>query len=69
MIKAAILFAVSALTTACDYEGCNHPDYGSCANACCRLNIFIEGETTEQVMNKLNASIVKGGPDGRCKFL
>jgi hypothetical protein len=43
----------------------NHPDEGSCGNACCRLGLFVRGETTSQVMGKLNASIVAGGPDSR----
>lgn len=65
MFKTLALLTLTAVS-ACDFEGCDHPDYGSCANACCRLNILIEGETTEEVMNKLNSTIVKGGPDGRC---
>jgi hypothetical protein len=54
-----------SVVNSCTFDGCNHPDYGSCGNACCRLNILIEGEDTLAVMNKLNNSIVQGGPDKR----
>mmetsp|Transcript_8424 Transcript_8424/g.9801 ORF Transcript_8424/g.9801 Transcript_8424/m.9801 type:complete len:252 (+) Transcript_8424:31-786(+) len=48
---------------ACTLEGCDHPDCGSCGNACCELEITVNGESTESVMNKLNNSITDGGPD------
>jgi len=42
---------------------CNHPDQGSCGNACCKLGFTLPFPTVD-VMNKLNASVVAGGPDG-----
>eukprot|EP00600_Ochromonadales_sp_CCMP1393_P009826 CAMPEP_0174972644 /NCGR_PEP_ID=MMETSP0004_2-20121128/10752_2 /TAXON_ID=420556 /ORGANISM="Ochromonas sp., Strain CCMP1393" /LENGTH=154 /DNA_ID=CAMNT_0016222907 /DNA_START=29 /DNA_END=490 /DNA_ORIENTATION=- len=65
-----ILFIVTLLLSllavqACDYPDCNHPDEGSCGDACCRLGLFISGETTTEVMTKLNETLVKGGPDQR----
>ena len=48
---------------ACDEARCNHPDYGSCGNACCKLSFNIPASTFE-VMNKLNTTIFAGGPDG-----
>jgi len=48
---------------ACTLDGCDHPDCGSCGNACCSLLITVQ-ESTESVMHKLNASITEeGGPD------
>jgi len=48
---------------ACTLDGCDHPDCGSCGNACCSLLITVQ-ESTEAVMHKLNQSITEeGGPD------
>mmetsp|Transcript_48198 Transcript_48198/g.55664 ORF Transcript_48198/g.55664 Transcript_48198/m.55664 type:complete len:350 (-) Transcript_48198:54-1103(-) len=48
---------------ACTLDGCDHPDCGSCGNACCSLLITVN-ESTEAVMHKLNQSITEeGGPD------
>jgi hypothetical protein len=53
-----------ALTSACDLEGCDQPDCGSCGGACCKLEIAIPGESTTQVMVKLKTLMESGGPDG-----
>lgn len=37
---------------------------GSCGTACCKLEFFIDGETTTEVMNKMNSTIGMKGPDG-----
>jgi hypothetical protein len=65
MLKTYItLFGVFwGLSSACEFDECQNIDFGSCGNACCRLNVEIKGETTVDVMNKLNATIVGGGPD------
>jgi hypothetical protein len=47
----------------CDDALCNHPDWGSCGNACCLLSFSIK-ESPESVMQKLNSTISSGGPDG-----
>ena len=57
------LLALLGFSAACTLDGCDHPDCGSCGNACCKLSITVP-EDTESVMNKLNGSIVSGGPDG-----
>ncbi|GMI10927.1 hypothetical protein TrVE_jg5872 [Triparma verrucosa] len=65
-MKTALVMLLAMLTSsafACTLDGCDHPDCGSCGGACCKLSITIP-ESTESVMNKLNASIVAGGPDG-----
>ena len=59
----ALFCALLGVCSACEFDECQNIDFGSCGNACCRLNIAIKGETTVDVMNKLNASIVSGGPD------
>mmetsp|Transcript_356 Transcript_356/g.653 ORF Transcript_356/g.653 Transcript_356/m.653 type:complete len:176 (-) Transcript_356:161-688(-) len=61
MITIATVCIMSIL--GCEFEGCDHVDMGSCGTACCRLSIFIDGETSTEVMNKLNSSLVLGGPD------
>lgn len=33
-------------------------------SACCKLQFLVEGESTTEVMNKLNATIGSKGPDG-----
>lgn len=63
----SFLILVQAFVTlyACDFEGCQNVDYGSCGNACCKLYIEVINESTEQVMRKLSDSLSAGGPDGR----
>eukprot|EP00605_Chrysophyceae_sp_TOSAG23-4_P000982 GSChrysophyteH1.ASY1.ANO1.1082.1 assembled CDS len=56
------VFAV--VSHACDDALCNHPDQGSCGNACCKLS-FQLALPTEKVMSALNTTIhTNGGPDG-----
>lgn len=61
----SILAIVLSLTSACDYEDCDHLDFGSCGTACCRLSLFIQDETPDEVMVKLNSTLTDGGPDKR----
>ena len=49
----------------CTYKDCDHPDFGSCGNACCKLVYNIEGLTTEATMNALSKTLLSGGPDGQ----
>jgi len=58
-----IALTLIATATACTLPGCDHPDSGTCGNACCSLTIMVN-QDTETVMNALNATIGGGGPDG-----
>jgi hypothetical protein len=58
-----IVICICAAALGCTDVLCNHPDTGSCGNACCKLMFAIQAPT-ETVMQKLNQSIVAGGPDG-----
>lgn len=59
-----IVMAVSGVL-GCPEKGCSdHLDFGSCGNACCRLWIKTK-DSPEQVMAKLNSTVVGGGPDGQ----
>ena len=58
-----VIFAFMRGAIACDDALCNHPDSGSCGNACCKVS-FVLVESTVSVMNKLNQTITAGGPDG-----
>lgn len=58
-----LVLVLCATVLGCTDVLCNHPDSGSCGNACCKL-MFTLPYPTETVMNKLNASIIAGGPDG-----
>ena len=63
VVYLVLLFIVSS-SNACTLDGCDHPDCGSCGNACCSLSITVQEESTESVMHKLNNSITTdGGPD------
>jgi len=44
-------------------EDCQNVDYGSCGNACCKMDFSVEGTSTS-VMTQLNASLSNGGVDG-----
>mmetsp|Transcript_28684 Transcript_28684/g.87797 ORF Transcript_28684/g.87797 Transcript_28684/m.87797 type:complete len:189 (+) Transcript_28684:61-627(+) len=44
-------------------EGCENVDFGSCGNACCKLDLKVS-LSTDAVMTKLNATLTAGGPDG-----
>jgi len=58
-----LMIGTSNHVKACTLDGCDHPDCGSCGNACCSLLITVN-ESTEAVMHKLNQSITEeGGPD------
>ncbi|KAJ1415106.1 hypothetical protein B484DRAFT_454636 [Ochromonadaceae sp. CCMP2298] len=65
MIAVCLLLLCVLCARACEFEGCEHVDYGSCGTACCRLNLMILNETPEQVMRKLNLTIAHKGPDSR----
>jgi hypothetical protein len=61
----SILISTLATTAvACTFDNCNNVDEGSCGTACCKLEFLVEGETTTEVMNKLNSTIGMKGPDG-----
>lgn len=51
----------------CGFSGnvtdCDHPDLGSCGNACCSLTVMVNG-TVDDAVKTLNASFAKGGADG-----
>jgi hypothetical protein len=44
-------------------QDCQNVDFGSCGNACCKMDFEVKG-TTDEVMNKLNQTLSNGGPDG-----
>lgn len=44
---------------------CEYVDFGSCGNACCKLDAVVPSTTTEAVMTLLNATLTAGGFDGR----
>ena len=61
----AILASILATSAAaCTFDNCLNVDSGSCGTACCKLQFLIEGETTTEVMNKMNSTIEMKGPDG-----
>jgi hypothetical protein len=62
---AVLLCLLCSVVQGCDFEGCDHVDFGSCGTACCRMGLMIINETPEEVMAKLNLTIAKGGPDHR----
>lgn len=68
MFSVIYLFCLVALSGiassgACDFAECKNVDYGSCGNACCKLNVYIKGVRTVDVMDALNSTVVAGGPD------
>lgn len=42
---------------------CDHPDKGSCGNACCSLTVTVPG-SPDEVVATLNSSFADGGADG-----
>jgi len=44
-------------------EGCSNVDFGSCGNACCKLDLWAP-VSTDALMAKINATLTAGGPDG-----
>jgi hypothetical protein len=60
-----VVLATIAVVLGCKENGCDtHLDFGSCGNACCRLYIKTK-DTPEQVMAKMNSTLLGGGPDGQ----
>merc|ERR1712224_737123 len=49
---------------ACVPPDCDHPDLGSCGNACCLLEIDYQ-RTCEDVQTAIAKHLESGGPDGR----
>ncbi|XP_064382650.1 uncharacterized protein LOC135331434 [Halichondria panicea] len=66
LLVVATLLAVGAY--ACQPPDCDHPDCGSCANACCSIDFMFE-KGPDDVFNTLMDSLKKGGADGRYKFV
>lgn len=64
MKLSAILTTALVSASACTFDKCKNVDEGSCGTACCKLNFYLEGETTTEVMNKLNSTLGASGPDG-----
>lgn len=55
--------ALGVPTYACDGKYCARVDFGSCGNACCKVEWEVHQPAWE-VMHKLNESLHTGGPDG-----
>lgn len=49
-------------TTTSRVQDCDHPDFGFCVTACCKL-AFIVQEAPSEASRLLNASFAHGGPD------
>jgi len=45
-------------------SACVNVDFGSCGNACCKLDLQIPQRSTEDIMQRLNTSLTEGGADG-----
>lgn len=48
----------------CEPPYCDNPDFGSCGNACCKLQFVFKGVDTITLKESLNSTIYEGGPDG-----
>ena len=59
-----VIVTVVGICLGCEFDQCKNGDNGSCGNACCKLNIHVKDLSTDEVMNKLNSSLVTGGVDG-----
>ena len=55
---------LSVLLT-CVPPDCDRPDFGTCGNACCSLLVHFPNTSSVALMQALNSSLAKGGPDGR----
>jgi len=69
LVAPSVLAATNATCGTCgtanNCTGCEHPDSGSCGNACCRLDWTVVGPGGwTQVAATLNATLALGGPDG-----
>ena len=56
--------SIAAVATACDDALCSNVDFGSCGNACCKLEITLLNLDTMTVVTRLNGTLSNGGPDG-----
>lgn len=69
-MKLSILFLSSLLLLvhSCQPPDCDHPDCGTCGNACCSINFHFDLPP-----DKVNAAMVenlkKGGADGRYRYV
>jgi len=55
---------VVALALGCEPPYCDNPDFGSCGNACCKLEFLFKEVDTVDLKDYLNSTIHAGGPDG-----
>eukprot|EP00747_Dinoflagellata_sp_TGD_P215290 gnl/TRDRNA2_/TRDRNA2_88006_c0_seq1.p1 gnl/TRDRNA2_/TRDRNA2_88006_c0~~gnl/TRDRNA2_/TRDRNA2_88006_c0_seq1.p1 ORF type:complete len:183 (-),score=22.28 gnl/TRDRNA2_/TRDRNA2_88006_c0_seq1:185-733(-) len=64
-----LLFAVllADAARACVPPDCDRPDFGTCVNACCRLDFSMSGLQTsaKELVDALATAIKEGGPDHR----
>jgi len=49
-------------------EDCQNVDFGSCGNACCKLDFRVLVSSSKDAMTTLNQTMSNGGPDGAYKL-
>jgi len=60
-----MLSLLTSAALACVAPDCDRPDYGTCGNACCTLTLQFPNTSSVALMQALNMTLAKGGPDGR----
>ena len=63
-VAAAEVCGTCSATSGCD--DCSNVDFGSCGNACCKMELVVSGWTTEDMVAVLNETIFStaANPDG-----
>mmetsp|Transcript_9420 Transcript_9420/g.13052 ORF Transcript_9420/g.13052 Transcript_9420/m.13052 type:complete len:194 (-) Transcript_9420:120-701(-) len=64
LIKPVVATSCGTCGVCSSDEDCQNLDYGSCGNACCKLDVNI-ALSYEEVVETLNSSLTAGGPDGQ----
>lgn len=48
---------------------CDHPDHGTCGNACCAIDIVVTGASSTDVWKAFTTELAKGGSDGSYTYV
>ncbi|XP_065890160.1 uncharacterized protein [Dysidea avara] len=62
-----VLCSLVLLVRSCQPPDCDHPDCGTCANACCSIDFHFD-VAPEKVNDVMVSSLKSGGADGRYRY-
>lgn len=56
------------LSLSCQPPDCQNEDYGTCVQACCKLQWNVTGTNAAELAKTIETSLKNGGPDGQYSY-